>query len=74
MNQKYENTDNPLICQVTKDYKEDRKSVMQSIFEEIAFRTNEDMAKESAKVFAELYDVKDFHFKCNIRNVGCNLS
>ena len=40
--------------------------MMQTIFEEISFRSDEKMSKEPAEVFTELNDVKDFHFECGV--------
>ena len=63
-----------MVCQVAKDYEEDRKAMVKGIFEEVTFGTDEDMAEESAEVLAELNYVKYFHFFCNIRDVWSNLS
>ena len=37
--------------------------MMKCVLEEISLRTDKNMTKKSAKVFAELADVEDFHFK-----------
>jgi hypothetical protein len=35
MEAKYEKTNEPLVCEVTKDYEKNRKAMVQSIFKEI---------------------------------------
>ena len=68
MNQKNEDTDEPLIGQIAEHYQEDRKSMMKSVFEEIALRPNENMTKKSTEMLAELSNIEHLHFKGHLRN------
>ena len=74
MNKEDEDTNQPLISQITENYEENGKSVMESVLEEVALRSDEDMPKETTKVFPELSDVEDLHLKCNVRNSWSHLS
>ena len=69
-----EDADMPQICQIAENDEEDRKAMMKSIFEEIAFRTDKDMTEESAEVFAELHNVESFHSVGGFRNTWSVLS
>jgi len=42
--------------------------VVQSILEKVALWSNEHMAEEAGEVFAELANVKHFHFQGNVQN------
>lgn len=42
--------------------------MMQGVFEEISFRSYEDVPKESCKVFSKLGNIEDFHLEGNVKN------
>ena len=42
--------------------------MMKTVLEEISLRSDEEMREESAKMFAELNDVKHLHLKCWVLN------
>ena len=42
--------------------------MVQGIFKEISFRSNEDMTEKSGKLFSKLYNINNFHTKCYIHN------
>lgn len=44
--------------------------MVEGIFEEVSFRPDKYMAKESCKVFAELADIEDFHLEGNVEDSG----
>lgn len=70
MDQENEDADEPLICQVAEDDKESREAVMKSVLEKVALGTDEDVAEETAEVFAELQYVENFHLKSNVYYFG----
>ncbi len=41
---------------------------MQSVLEEVAFGSNEDVTEEACEMFSELAYVKDLHFKSCVQN------
>ena len=63
MNEKNEDTDEPLIGEVAEDNEESGESMMKAILEEVALWPDKEVAKESTEVLAELNDVEDFHLQ-----------
>ena len=61
MHEEDEDADMPQIGQITKNDKEDRKSMMKSILKEIPLRSNKDMSKEATEMFTKLHDVERLH-------------
>lgn len=47
---------------------------MKSVFKEISFRSNEDMTKESAKVFTKLTYIEHFHLETSLGDVWNDVS
>ena len=41
---------------------------MQGVFEEVSFRSYEDVPKESCKVFSKLTNIEYFHLEGNVKN------
>ena len=77
MNEENEDTDQPLISQVTENNQENRQAVVESIFEKVAFRTNEDMTEETTEVLSKLSNVEYLHFQGGLgdaRNGGKKVS
>ena len=42
--------------------------MMQGVFEEVSFRSYEDVPKESCKVFSKLTNIEYFHLEGNVKN------
>lgn len=66
MDKQHKDSNQPLVGQVAEHYQEDRKSMVQSVFEEISLRTDEHMPEESTEVLAKLSDVEHFHLEGDI--------
>ena len=50
-----------MIGEVAENDQKSWESMMKAILEEVAFRSDEEMSKKSAKVLSKLNDVEDFH-------------
>lgn len=68
MNEKNEDADVPLVGQEAEENEKNWKAVMKSVLEEISFWSDEDMSKETTKMFSKLSNVKYLHFEGNSRN------
>ena len=63
MNQQHKYANVPLVCQVAEHYQKYRQRMVQSILEEVSFRSDEYVTKETTEVLPALTDVEHFHLQ-----------